>query len=149
MVLWHLLSTRIRVAWARIGHWAINGLEEGVCGTAGSAVWVLKGDSRGRVLPANLDYLSVQRRKRGTADTAWVTPGQECLCSYDYGHGAAVRPQTNNSIWDGVIGVWCRVASFLSPWCARGAVPTGVNLDRYAGSGSHIFWHCDNEPEFA
>ena len=33
-----------------------------------------------------------------------VTPGHDCLCSYKYGHGAAVRPQTNNAIWDGVIG---------------------------------------------
>ena len=34
--------------------------------------------------------------------------------------------------------------SFLSPWCARGEVPPGVNLNRYAGLGSHIPWHRDN-----
>ena len=27
-------------------------------------------------------------------------------------------------------------------------MPTGVNLDRYAGLGSHISWHSDNEPLF-
>ena len=70
-----------------------------VCGTAGSWVWVLKDDSRG--LPTNLDHLSVQRRKRGIYDTAWVTPGHDCLCSFACGHGAAVRPQTHDAIWDG------------------------------------------------
>ena len=35
-----------------------------VCGTAGSGIWVLKGDSRGRMPPANLDHLNVQWRSR-------------------------------------------------------------------------------------
>ena len=77
------------------------------------------------MLPANLDDLSVQRERRKTYDTAWVTPGHDCLCSHAFGHGAAVRPQTNNSIWDGVIGLWGRVTPLLSPWCAKGEVPTG------------------------
>ena len=50
--------------------------------------------------------------------------------------GAACRPQTNDAIWDGVIGLWGRVAPLLSPWCAR------------AGSGSCIPWHSDNESLF-
>ena len=62
------------------------------------------------MFPANLDHLRVEWMKRGSYKTAWVTPGHDCLCSYKYGHGAAVRPQTNNAIWDGVIGLWCRVA---------------------------------------
>ena len=82
--------------------------------------------------------------KQGTYKTAWVTPGHDCLCSYQYGHGAAVRPQTNNAIWDGVIGLWSRVAPLLSPWSARENVPTGVNV----GPGSHIRWRSDNEPLF-
>ena len=40
-----------------------------VFGTAVSGVWVLKGNARGRMLPANLDHLSVQRRKQGSYDT--------------------------------------------------------------------------------
>ena len=72
----------------------------------------------------------------------------DCLCPYQYGRGAAVRPQTNDAIWDGVIGLWGRVAPLLSPWCARGNVPTGVNLNRYSGSGSCIPWHSDNESLF-
>ena len=50
--------------------------------------------------------------------------------------------------WDGVISLWCRSAPLLSPWRARGDVPTGVNLNRYSGSGSHIPWHSDNESLF-
>ena len=116
-----------------------------VCETARSGIWVLKGGSRVRVLPANLDHLRVGWSKR---ETAWVTPGHNCLCSYKYGHAAAVRPQTNDAIWDGVIGLWGRVAPLLSPWCARGNMPTGVNLNQYSGPGSHIRWHNDNEPLF-
>ena len=119
-----------------------------VCGTARSGIWVLKGNARTRMLPANLDYLRVGWRKQGSYETAWVTPGHDCLCSYAYGHGAAVRPQTNDAIWHGVIGLWGRVAPLLSPWCARREVPTGVNLNRYAGPGSFIRWHSDNEPLF-
>ena len=84
----------------------------------------------------------------GSYETAWVTPGHDCLCSTKYGHGAAVRPQANNAIWDGVIGLWERVAPFLSPWCGKKDVPTGVNLNQYAGPGSLILWHSDNEPLF-
>ena len=60
----------------------------------------------------------------------------------------AVRPQTQNAIWDGFIGLWSRVAPFLSPWCGKKDVPTGVNLNQYAGPGSFIRWHSDNEPLF-
>ena len=119
-----------------------------VCGTAHSGIWVLKGNARTSMILANLDHLRVERMKRGTCKTAWVTPGHDCLCSYKYGHGAAVRPRTNNAIWDGVIGLWSRVAPFLSPWCGKKDVPTGVNLNKYAGSGSFIRWHSDNVPLF-
>ena len=119
-----------------------------VCGTTQSGIWVLKGNARARMLPENLDHLRVGWRPQGTYETVWVTPGHDRLCSYLYGHGAAVRPQTNNAFWDGVIGLWSRVAPFLSPWCARGNVPTGVNLNRHSGSGSCIPWHSDNASLF-
>ena len=119
-----------------------------VCGTARSGIWVLEGNARTCVFPANLDHFRVEWMKRCAYKTAWVTPGHDCLCSYKYGHGAAVRPQTNNAIWDGVIGLWRRVAPFLSPWCGKKDVPTGVNLNQYTGSGSFIRWHSDNEPLF-
>ena len=109
---------------------------------------VLKGNARTCMFPANLDHLREEWRKQGSYETAWVTPGHDCLCSYKYGHGAAVRPQTNNAIWDGVIGLWGRVAPFLSPWCGKKDVPTEVNMNQYAGPGSLIRWHSDNEPLF-
>ena len=96
-----------------------------VCETARSGIWVLKGNARTCMLPANLDHLRVGWRKQGSYKTAWVTPGHDCLCSYKYGHGAAVRPQTNKAIWDGVISLWGRVAPFLSPWCGKKELPTG------------------------
>ena len=77
-----------------------------VCETARSGIWVLKGNARTRMLP---DHLRVRWISRRTYETAWVTPGHDCLCSYKYGRGAAVRPQTSNALWDGVIGLWCVV----------------------------------------
>ena len=74
-----------------------------VCGTTRSGIWVLKGNARTCMFPANLDHLRVEWMKRSTyKKTAWVSLGHDCLCSYKYGHGAAVRPQTNNAIWGGL-----------------------------------------------
>ena len=39
-----------------------------VCGTARSGIWVLKGNARTRILPANLDHLRVGWRKRYIRD---------------------------------------------------------------------------------
>ena len=88
-----------------------------VCGTTQSGTWVLKGNSRTCMFPANLDYLRVEWRQQGSYKTAWVTPGHDCLCSYKYGHGAAVRPQTDKAIWDAgsLALLWGRVA----PWCGK------------------------------
>ena len=119
-----------------------------VCSTTRSGIWVLKGNARARMFPENLDHLRVRWISRGTYETAWVTPGHDCLCSYQYGQGAAVRPQTNDAIWHGVIGLWERVAPLLSPFCAREELPTGVNLNQYSGPSSCIRWHSDNEPLF-
>ena len=119
-----------------------------VCGTTQSGIWVLKGNARTCMFPANLDHLRVGWRKQGSYKTAWVTPGHDCLRSYKCGHGAAVRPQTNKAIWDGVISLWGRVAPFLSPWCGKKELPTGVNLNHYDGSTSCVCWHSDNESLF-
>ena len=60
----------------------------------------------------------------------------------------AVLPQANPSVFTEAVKLWSRVASLLTPWCAKGEVPTGVNLNRYAGNGSFIPWHRDNERLF-
>ena len=118
-----------------------------VCGTEDSGIWVLKGESRGYALPSNLDHLGVAWMEKRTYSTAWVTPRYRCSCAYKYG-GAAVGPQSDGSIWNGVMGLWSRVAPLLTPWCTAREVPSGVNLNRYAGWGSSIPWHSDNEPLF-
>ena len=46
-----------------------------VCGTAKLGIWVLKGNARARMFPANLDHLRVEWKKQGSYETAWVTPG--------------------------------------------------------------------------
>ena len=46
------------------------------------------------------------------------------------------------------VNLWSRVPFLLTPWCAKGEVLTVVNLNRYAGKGSCIPWHCDNERLF-
>ena len=84
--------------------------------------------ARARKLLDNLEHLRVEWRPRGTYE-AWVTPGHDCLCSYAYGRGAAVRPQTEDAIWRGVIGLWGRVAPLLSPWCARREYANGSELE--------------------
>ena len=122
----------------------------------GEGVWdravgdlVLKGDARGYTLPFNLDHLGVVWMKRRMCSTAWVTPGHACHCSYQYGRGnAAVGPQSHDSIWNGIIRLWGRVAPLLTLWCTKGEVLSGVNLNRYAGWGSSIPRYSDNEPLF-
>ena len=118
-----------------------------VCGTEKSGVWVLKGDARTYNLPRNLDDVGVVWERRSGYETAWATPGHVCSCSYDYGRGP-VLPQPNPSVFTEAVKLWSRVASLLTPWCAKGEVPTGVNLNRYAGDGSFIPWHRDNERLF-
>ena len=81
---------------------------EKVCGTAWSGVRVLKGGSGGYTLPSHLDHFSVAWTKRSTYSTAWTTPGHACVYSYQYGRGAAVGPQSCDSIWNGVMGLWGR-----------------------------------------
>ena len=118
-----------------------------VCGTEKSGVWVLKGDARTYNLPRNLDDVGIVWEHRSGYETAWATPGHVCSCSYGDGHGP-VLPQPNPSVFTEAIKLWSRVASLLTPWCAKGEVPTGVNLNRYAGDGSFIPWHRDNERLF-
>ena len=118
-----------------------------VCGTEQSGIWVLKGGARTYNLPRDLDDVGVVWESRSGYETAWATPGHVCSCSYSCGRGA-VLPQANPSVFTEAVNLWSRVASLLTPWCAKGEVPTGVNLNRYSGNGSVIPWHRDNERLF-
>ena len=88
----------------------------------------------------NLDHFSARWTKRSTCDTAWVTPGSAYLGLCENGQDAAVRQQTKPSVWHEVR----RLSSRVSPWYAKEEVPSGVNLNPYAGSGSSIPPHCDD-----
>ena len=116
-----------------------------VCGSAQSGIWVLKGNARTRMLLTTFGWNGgsrVHTRLPGLRQGATV-----CVhTSMDMEQQSDPKP--NNAIWDGVSGLWDRVAPFLSPWCGKKDVPTGVNLNHYAGSGSFIRWHSDDEPLF-
>ena len=115
---------------------------EKVCGTARSGIWVQKGDARSCALPSTLDHLGVVWMEKRTYSTAWDTPGHACLCPYKYGRGAAVGPQSCDSIWNGVMRLWSRVALLLTPQGdANGSEP-----QPYACCGSSIPFHSDDEP---
>ena len=88
-----------------------------------------KGNARARVFSANLDCLRVEWRKQGSYETAWVTPGRDCLCSYQYAPGAAVRPQTHDATWVGVIGLWGSVAPFLVTLVCKREYANGSELE--------------------
>ena len=90
-----------------------------VCGTEQSGVWLLKGDARTYNLPRNLDDVGVVWASRSGYETAWATPGHVCSCSYNYGRGP-VLPQANPSDFTEAVNLWSRVASLLTPWCAKG-----------------------------
>ena len=102
---------------------------------------MLKDDARTYTLPRNLDECGDRLGIIGQDhETAWATPEYVCSCSYRHGRGP-VLPQANPSVFTEAVNLWSRVASLLTPRCAEGEVPTGVNLNRYAGNGSCIPWH--------
>ena len=110
-----------------------------VCETARSGIWVLKGNARIRMLRANLDHLRVEWRKQGAYETAWVV----CVrTSMDMEQQSDHKLLTPSGMRLFVCGAGSRPSCHLG--VAGGSVPTGVNLNRYAG----IRWHCDNEPLF-
>ena len=106
-----------------------------VCGSGKSGVWVLKGDARTDNLPWNLDDVGIVWERRSGYETAWATPGHVCSCSYTYGHGP-VLPQANPSVCTEAVNLWSRVASLLTPWCAKGEVEAEASLSRaYLAAG--------------
>ena len=78
---WYPNSCHLDTDWTSGNQWAGRRCVE----TTQSGIWVLKGNAITRMLPENLDYLWVGWISRGTYETAWVTPGHDCLCSYQYG----------------------------------------------------------------
>ena len=87
--------------------------------------------------------------RKGSYHTAWSVPcGSSCTCSYAYGRGPAIGPQTGKRCWPLLAGVWRAIAPPMRPWCAEEKVPTAANLNLYRGWKSCVGWHCDDEPLF-
>ena len=94
--------------------------------TARSGLWLFRGALReGDVfssLLASCDWV-----KKGSYHTAWsVPPLSACSCSYSYGQGPAVGPQTGERCWSLLTGLWRAVAPLMKPWCAEGVLPTAA-----------------------
>ena len=106
---------------------------------------MLKSELRTYNLPENVDDVGVIWESRSGYETAWATPGHDCLWSFACGHGAhkLIPPFLQRRSTCGAGS-----ASLLTPWCAEVEVPTRVNLNRYGGRGSCIPWHCDNQRLF-
>ena len=116
--------------------------------TLTSGIWVLLGalvsEGLGGLVEAACSW-----ERRGTYRTAWaVCPWSGCQCSYLYGQGPAIGPHTGEGCFRYLSSVWRAIAPHLSPWFADGDVPSAANLNLNGGSGSHVRWHCDDEPLF-
>ena len=114
----------------------------------GSGVWLFRGALQGKNLFSSLDAFGDWVRK-GSYHTAWAVPcDSSCTCSYSYGQGPAIGPQTGKQCWSLLIRMWRAIAPLMKPWCAEGDVPTAANLNLYRGWKSCVSWHCVDEPLF-
>ena len=116
--------------------------------TARSGVWLFRGALWGS--SALFSFAAFANGiEKGSFLTAWaVPPLSSCSCSYLYGRGTAVGPQSGERCWPLLAGVWSAIAPLMKPWCAEGEVPTAANLNLYRGWKSCVGWHSDNEPLF-
>ena len=99
--------------------------------TARSEVWLFRGALSGNsaffALAAFASWV-----KKGSFLTAWaVLPLSSCSCSYLYGRGTAVGPQSGERCWPLLARLWRAIAPLMKPWCAEGDVPTAANLNLY------------------
>ena len=116
--------------------------------TVRSGVWLFRGALQGESLFSSLVAAGDWVRK-GSYHTAWSVPcGSSCTCSYAYGQGPAIGPQTGQRCWPLLASVWRAIAPLMRPWCAEGEVPNAVNLNPYRRWRSCVGWHCDDEPLF-
>ena len=116
--------------------------------TARSGVWLFRGALRGNSAFFAFTAFAGWVRK-GSFLTAWaVLLLSSCSCSYLYGRGTAIGPQSGERCWPLLASVWRAIAHLMRPWCAEEEVPNVVNLNLYRGWNSCVGWHCDDEPLF-
>ena len=119
-----------------------------VCGTARSGIWVLKGIARTCMFPANLDHLRVEWMKRGHTRQPGLRQGT-IVCvhtSMDMEQQSDHKLITPFGMGLLVCGAGSRPSYHLG--VVRRLCQRGMNLNQYAGLGSFIPWHSDNEPLF-
>ena len=99
--------------------------------TARSGVWLFRGALLGN--SAVFAFAALAKWvKEGSFLTAWaVKPLSSCSCSYLYGRGTAVGPQSGERCWPLVDKLWRAIAPLMKPSCAEGDVPTAANLNLY------------------
>ena len=116
--------------------------------TARSGVWLFRGALQGN--SAFFAFVAFARWvEKGSFFTAWaVPPLSSCSCSYLYGRGTAIGPQTGKRCWPLLDRLWRAIAPLMKPWCAEGEVPSAANLNLYRGRSSYVGWHSDDEPLF-
>ena len=116
--------------------------------TARSGVWLFRGASReSSAFFAFAAFCWLGRIKIVPYGGA-VSPLSSCSCSYMYGRGTAVGPQSGERCWPLLDKLWRAIAPLMRPWCAEGEVPNAVNLNLYRGRSSYVGWHSDDEPLF-
>ena len=116
--------------------------------TARSGVWLFRGALSGN--SAVFAFAALAKWvKKGSFLTAWaVSPLSSCSCSYLYGRGTAVCPQSGEQCWPLLDKLWRAIAPLMKPWCADGDVPSVADLNLYRGRSSYVGWHSDDEPLF-
>ena len=78
-----------------------------------SGLWLFRGALRGGDVFSSL-LASCDWVKKGSYHTAWsVPPLSACSCSYAYGQGTAIRPQTGEWCWSLLTGLWRAVAPLM------------------------------------
>ena len=85
---------------------------------------------------------------KGSFLPAWAAPYflHVLSCSYAYGRGTAVGPQSGKRCWTLLAGLWRAIAPLMKPWCAEGELPTAANLNLHRRRSSHVGWQSDDEP---
>ena len=83
-------------------------------------VWLFRGALQGESLFSSLVAAGDWVRK-GSYHTAWSVPcSSSCTCSYAYGQGTAIKPNTGERCWPLPDGIWRPVAPLMKPWSAEG-----------------------------
>ena len=104
------LLFRVTLSGQRSAEW--DGL---VTGGENSQVWVWGALSESSAFFASAAYASWVQK--GSFLTAWaVTPLSSCSCSYLYGRGTAVGPQSGEWCWPLLDRLWRAVAPLMKPW---------------------------------